>query len=143
MGLSGHENGKIYHSLLQKVCKAAPGCGIDITKTITHNQAIVVIKFITWCQRKWSFFRQFEDGWPVHDMLAFYLVNQSTVAKLKVRKLKAVGVNMRGIESSSEDEASEDEPADEPPSKKVKHNKNDENPMKIKVNINYIDLSPY
>jgi hypothetical protein len=47
------------------------------------------------CQKKWSFFRQFEDGWPVRDMLASYLVNQSAVAKLKVRKLKAAGVNMR------------------------------------------------
>jgi hypothetical protein len=65
MGLSGTENEQIYRSLLvssillvggcyvdtspqQKVRKAAPRGGIDITKTITRNRPIVVAKFIIW-----------------------------------------------------------------------------------------------
>ncbi|KIM80955.1 hypothetical protein PILCRDRAFT_9000 [Piloderma croceum F 1598] len=62
MGLSGRENEQIYLSLLQKVRKAVPRHGIDITKTITCNRQIVVIKFITLCQKKWPFFHRFEDG---------------------------------------------------------------------------------
>jgi hypothetical protein len=50
---------------------------------------------LTQCQKKWPYFRRFEDGWPVRDMLASYLINQRASQKLKTKKLKAAGINIR------------------------------------------------
>jgi hypothetical protein len=47
------------------------------------------------CQKKYQFFRRFEDGWAVRDMLASYLVNQVAVARLSIKKMKAAGADMR------------------------------------------------
>ncbi|KIM71113.1 hypothetical protein PILCRDRAFT_17367 [Piloderma croceum F 1598] len=104
MGLSGRENEEIYLSLLQKVRKAAPRSGIDMTKTIHQIRPIIVIRFIALCQKKWPFFRRFEDGWPLRDMLASYLVNQKASANRKNKQLKAAGINTRDLESASESE---------------------------------------
>jgi hypothetical protein len=47
------------------------------------------------CQKQWPYFCRFEDGWPVRDMLASYLVNQRASKALKIKKLKAAGIDMR------------------------------------------------
>lgn len=97
--------------LKANVRKHAPTCGIDITKSITQNRKLIIEKFVAYvstpkyecyepltviqCQRQWAFFRRFEDGWPVRDMLAGYLVNQKAAAARRRRELEASGVDMK------------------------------------------------
>ncbi|KAJ7042029.1 hypothetical protein C8F04DRAFT_1252502 [Mycena alexandri] len=57
---------------------------LSVFKTISKQDRGQVARVISNIQKDFPFFKRFEDGWPIHDMIRVYLSNEQTRARRDV-----------------------------------------------------------
>ncbi|KAF7966503.1 hypothetical protein HWV62_38098 [Athelia sp. TMB] len=87
MGLTGDENKKKYDAL-QGVVRKFAAQYFNTDYCLSSNPELRVCQVIALIQTDQPFFKDYEDGWPVRDMLQTYLTNTSYKAKARQAALQ-------------------------------------------------------